>query len=56
MKFKTRKYAVWPVPTPDNHHDWSQARWNKYENKFRPKDYFGGRYQVQAWGKYLAKK
>ena len=49
--------TVWPVrvPTPETI-IYGLDSWDRYEEKFRPHDYLGGRFDRAAWRVYVLSK
>jgi len=48
-----RDYCVWPIEVPPVcAKRWDEQSWRKWENCFRPKGYYGGRYDKHAWVKF----
>lgn len=52
-----RLYCVWPIgvpPVPTQF--WTAGSWVRWEDKFRPADYAGGRYDSAAWEHFDAER
>ena len=49
------QHAVWPTPAPPVCAAfWTQESWQRFEDRYRPVDYTGDRYDAEAWGAYRA--
>ncbi|MBO76779.1 MAG: hypothetical protein CME17_05035 [Gemmatimonadetes bacterium] len=49
------KHSVWAhlCPEPYGRRElWTQDDWQRYEDRWRPEDYTGGRYDESDWRKY----
>ena len=57
LMLKKIRHAVWDTPEPlVTTALWNQRSWNIYENRYRPIDYIGGRYDLKAWNEYVTSK
>jgi len=49
------RHAVWPTPAPPvTPHHWDQGDWQRFEDRYRPSAYAGGRYDDEAWERYAS--
>jgi hypothetical protein len=47
------QHAVWPTPAPPvTTALWDQGSWQRFEDRYRPADYTGGRYDQEAREEY----
>lgn len=51
------QHAVWPTECPPvSTVYWGQKDWDIFALRFKPKDYYGGMFDQEAWEQYLKKK
>lgn len=49
-------HAVWPIEAPPVCTAfWDQDSWERFEDRYRPADYTGGRYDAEAWLQFRRK-
>jgi tRNA nucleotidyltransferase/poly(A) polymerase len=52
-----KQYSVWPTPAPPvTPSRWNQGDWQRFEDRYRPPEYAGDRYDEEAWDRFVASR